>query len=214
MNKESKNGSPLTLYNHLEIDRRMELVSPFGLGATTYNPVNYVESCLQVSLQDFVPLDVRDMFDRAKATMSYGIYHYPLFTVGTESVHRLLEAALYHCAVKNGCKLPERKAMFGNLLQYCEKNNLIAQPEIGRWDACRRLRNMSAHQKKISLQFPNSAINTLHISKELIEALFIYGPPNFVDFYKRQAQYRREDAEFRAYLKKQDETEELENKKS
>lgn len=209
MTEEHKDGEALTLYNHLEIDHRMQIVSPFGLGATNYNPLNYVDTCLQVSLKQYVPLEVRAMFDRAKATMSYGVYHYPLFTAGIESIHRLLEAALYHCAFENGCELPENRAMFGSLLKYCEKHSLIVEPELSRWDACRRLRNMASHQKKTSLHFPNSAINSLHTSKELIEALFVYGPPNFVDFYKRQEQYKLEDAEFRAYLKERDEVEKL-----
>ena len=144
------------------------------------------------------------MFERAKATMSYGVYHYPLFTAGMESVHRLLEAALHHCAFQNGCILPEKRAMFGNLLNFCKNEGLILKCQLNRWDACRHLRNMASHQNRTSLQFPNTAINSLHISKELIEALFIYGPPNLGDFYQRQAQYRREDAEFRAYLKRSD----------
>ena len=69
MTEEHKDGEPLTLYNHLEIDRRMQMISPFGLGATNYNPLNYVDTCLQVSLKEFVPLEVRGMFDRAKAIM-------------------------------------------------------------------------------------------------------------------------------------------------
>jgi len=108
--KEDKEPEPLSVFNHLAVDDTMRFVSPYGLGSTDFNPLNYVHMCLSPLLAKYVPSDVRDMFDRAKATMSYGVYHYPLFTAGMEALYRLMKAALYYRARQHGCVIPEKKA--------------------------------------------------------------------------------------------------------
>ncbi len=207
MDDESETKRPLDIFNHLTIDERMKFVSPLGLGSTNFNPLNYVDMCLSPKLSDYVPQDVRDMFDRAKATMSYGVYHYPLFTAGMESIHRLLEAALYHFAYAHGCTLPEKQAMFFNLLQYCKANNLIRQDQLHRWDASHRLRNMASHQKKTSLHFANTAVHSLQIAKELIEPLFVYGPPHLTEFFQRCADEERRMRELQKFIEQQEKKE-------
>lgn len=181
----------LNVQNHLAIDERMDCWSPWGLDLSgrRFPAHQYVNMCLELSLGNFVPEEIRSMFDRAKSVMSYGVYHYPLFTAGDESVALLFEASIYHFAMQNGCTLRKDKATFGKLLEFCEKRGFLKEPQLRRWQACREIRNSVAHQKRLSLQGPNGAVTSLSIAKELIEALFVYGPPDYTRFYRESAEF-------------------------
>lgn len=172
-------GETLTVYNHLAIDRRMAFWSPNGLGASTFPAQTYVDMCLEPVLLNYVPVEVIGMFERAKAIMSYGIYHYPLFTAAEDSIFRMKEAALYHFVTRHGYNDNKGYSSFAGMLDYCNKHALLNELHLSRWHTARNMRNMVSHQKENKMQHPNGAITSLHRAKEMIEALFVYGPPNY-----------------------------------
>jgi len=170
----------LDIYNHLTIDDGMRYISPQGLGAGLREPQAYVNICLSYELEEYVPEDIREMFARAVATMSYGIYHYPLFTVADDSFCLMMEASLEEFCASNGKKKSKKQNGFGSMLKFCETNNLLDAIELRRWQIAKMARDMVAHRKKNSIIFPNTALTTASRYKEMIEALFVYGPPNFL----------------------------------
>ena len=63
----------LSVENHLRIDERMAIWSPYGLNLTgrIHPPHQFMEICFSYHLSNQVPVEVRAMFERGKATMSY-----------------------------------------------------------------------------------------------------------------------------------------------
>ena len=56
-------------------------------------PSEWVHDLLKVNLDPVVPLAIRKLFETARGTLVYGRMFYPLLTIGTEQVFRVLEAA-------------------------------------------------------------------------------------------------------------------------
>lgn len=189
--KDTKStGETLTMYNHLQIDERMQFWSPLGLGAQNFTPQSYVTIILSYELIDSTPAEVRDMFDRVKATMSYGIYHYPIFTVAQDATYQMMEAALYHFCTSHGLSL--KKPTFEKLIQYCKKNKLFNEEREGFWRAIQSLRNMTSHKRTTKTSGPNDALSSLQNAKEEIDALFVYGPPNYTALMSRRKERARQ----------------------
>jgi len=183
----------LSVENHLKIDDRMAVWSPYGLNLTgrIYPPHQFMEMCLSYQLSDQVPAEVRAMYERGKATMSYGIYHYPLITVACDYLYRMMEAALHHYLKLHHPEPTKKRRTFFQMLELCERERYIHADMFPRWQATRQLRNMVSHKLEETVSWSNQGLSSLQITKELLESLFVFGPPNLGSFYQR----RREQAE-------------------
>lgn len=194
------NGERLTVENHLQIDSRMNEWSPYGLNLTggVYPPHQFIEICFRYDLSDQIPVEVRLMYERAKAILSYGIYHYPLITVACDYLYRMMEAAVYHFLVLNHSGPIPKKPTFFKMLKICEEEGYVDPIMLGRWQATRKLRNFASHKKTENINWANSGLTSLGTTKELLEALYVYGPPNLVRFY----QVRKEDEKISSEIAK------------
>src|ERR1035437_5846580 len=56
-------------------------------------PSEWVRDLLKVNLDPVVPLAIQKLFETARGTLVYGLMFYPLLTIGTEQLFRVLEAA-------------------------------------------------------------------------------------------------------------------------
>ncbi len=58
----------------------------------------WVRRILEPSLKDTVPLEIRRLFEVARGAMVYGYLFYPLYTLATEQLNRVVETAVsYKC---------------------------------------------------------------------------------------------------------------------
>lgn len=187
----------LSVENHLMIDSRMQEWSPHGLNLTgrIYPPHQFIEICFSYHLSNQIPVEIRAMYERGKATMSYGIYHYPLITVACDHLYRMMEAAVYHYLKINDAPAFKERATFYDMLKTCNEQGYICEDMFPRWEATRKLRNMASHKKKENINWANNGLSSLGITKELLETLYVYGPPNLGNFFHR----RQEQAESRKY---------------
>jgi len=184
----------LSVENHLTIDQRMAVWSPYGLDLTgrMYPPHQFMEMCFRFHLSDQIPAEVRAMYERGKATMSYGIYHYPLITVACDYLYRMMEAAIHHYLKIYYPASLNKRATFSKMLEVCEQQGYINADMLPRWQATRQLRNMVSHKVVETVTWPNNGLSSLSITKELLESLYVYGPPNLGNFYRsRQEQAER-----------------------
>lgn len=183
----------LTVENHLQIDSRMAVWSPYGLNLTgrIHPPHQFMEMCFSYHLSDQVPPEVRVMYERGKATMSYGIYHYPIITVACDYLYRMMEAAIHHFLKLHHYEPLNKRATFSKMLEICESQGYINPDMLPRWQATRQLRNAVSHKVEESIRWPNDGLSSLNTTKELLEALYVFGPPNLGNFYRRS----REQAE-------------------
>lgn len=181
----------LSVEKHLKIDERMAVWSPFGLNLTgrTYPPHQFMEMCFSYHLSDQIPAEVRAMYERGKATMSYGIYHYPIITVACDYLYRMMEAALHHYLKLYHPEPMNKRATFFRMLEVCEDEGYIHADMLPRWQATRQLRNMVSHKMEETVSWSNEGLTSLHITKELLEALYVFGPPNLGNFYHRRQEH-------------------------
>ncbi|MCV2882374.1 hypothetical protein [Actibacterium sp. XHP0104] len=163
----------LTLENHLERDTRLDCWSVHGIGPYSHSTDDWVKMVLDVSLEVDLPPFLVEMFDRAQASMVYGCYYYPLFTLGIEELFRFGESA-FREAVKEAepCSSLNRKR-YADLQKWASEAGLIDTATASRWNASRRLRNSVSHKDGAFLLGPNDALEQLDITKELVESLFI-----------------------------------------
>lgn len=178
----------LSVENHLRIDERMAVWSPYGLNLTgrIHPPHQFMEMCFSYHLSNQIPAELQAMYERGKATMSYGIYHYPLITVACDYLYRMMEAALYHYLTLYHSKPINKRSTFFRMIKVCEEEGYIHADLLPRWQATRQLRNMASHKMQETVSWSNQGLSSLHTTKELLESLFVYGPPNLGDFYRRR----------------------------
>lgn len=162
----------LTLENHLKRDTRLNNWSVYGLGGQSHPIEEWVKCILDVTLQVDLPPYLQEMFDRAQASMVYGCYHYPLFTLGIEELFRFGESAFLEAIKEAAPNKSFKKKNYAALQKWALDDGLINDATAKRWDASRHLRNSGSHKRNTMLLGPNDAINNLFVTKELTEALF------------------------------------------
>lgn len=163
----------LTLENHLERDRRLDCWSVNGIGPYSHSTDDWVRMILDVSLEIDLPPFLAEIFDRAQASMVYGCYHYPLFTLGMEELFRFGESAFREAIKEAEPPSGLTKKRYVDLQKWAFNEGLIDIAAASRWESSRQLRNSVSHKEGALLLGPNDALNQLDITKELVEALFI-----------------------------------------
>lgn len=128
---------------------------------------------LDVSLEIDLPPFLTEIFDRAQASMVYGCYHYPLFTLGMEELFRFGESAFREAIKEAEPPSGLTKRRYADLQKWASEEGLIDNAAASRWNASRQLRNSVSHKDAALLLGPNDALNQLDITKELVESLFI-----------------------------------------
>jgi len=88
----------ITKDNWLDVDSIIAsgVFARFSMTDASVQPLtasDWVERFLSPKLSTNVPGDVRELFEVARSAMLYGVFFYPLFTLGLEQVFRLMEAA-------------------------------------------------------------------------------------------------------------------------
>ena len=162
----------LTVDNYMERDTRLDVWSVYGIGSGTHSTKDWVRMFLDIAIDVNLPEYLQGMFDRAKACIVYGCYHYPLFTLGVEELYRFGESA-FREAVKE-TKPSDRilRSRFAALQKWALKQNLLDDESAKRWDALRKLRNSFSHKDSSHLVGPNDALRVLTTTKELTETLY------------------------------------------
>ena len=131
---------------------------------------DWADIILKTELSDSVPEDIRDLFEVAQGAMCYGCFFYPLFTLGSQQLYRVLEAALIHkCAIMNA---PKSIKTFAKMVSWLQVEGIISEKRFMQWDAGRHLRNSSSHAFSQNLYDQTMAVTELLIAEGLIEELF------------------------------------------
>ena len=132
----------------------------------------WVEEVLAINLAPHVPVQLRKLFEIARASLIYALYFYPLLTLGTEQLFRVHEAAArIRCQMANA---PEKETRnFDGQIKWLIGAGLIAgRDDDKRWHAVRQLRNSTSHPKDQNIFDPNMALTMLEGAAEKINELF------------------------------------------
>ena len=131
---------------------------------------DYLHCILRLELLESVPSDVKALFEVARGAMIYGYFFYPLYTLATEQLFRVVEAA-----VLRKCKdleAPKSKQTFQQGIEWLISEGIIPVSAKPRWDAVRQLRNSTSHPNSQSIITPGIAIELLEKIARQVNSLF------------------------------------------
>ena len=166
----------LTDENFLEPSPIALMFSPWGLSSTGPAPAteeevrSRVKQFTSVTLHDGVPKQLWRMFEVAKGAMVYGIFFYPLYTLGGDHLYRGFEYL-----VRLQYEKLRREKLTADLrsqVKWLIDNGHFPEPAPERWMAAYEIRNLVSHPKMQSIDHPNGALRILHDMKGLIEHFY------------------------------------------
>lgn len=136
-----------------------------------YTGEDYLKEIQTIVLNPTVPDDIHEQIELAKGICAYGIYFYPLFTVGMEQSIRVADSATMHlCKAMDG---PRKSTnTFEKRIEWLTKQGLIDGPIKDRWHNVRKLRNYTSHPKHVSYMTPVMALGFMERVIEAINMLF------------------------------------------
>jgi hypothetical protein len=161
----------LTLENWLTVDPAW---SGVVMSSSRPDPSEaWVYDLVQTELDPAVPLSIRKLFEIARGTLVYSLMFYPLFTLGTEQMFRVFDAAI--SAKCKAMKDPSKTKSFADKIEWLAEHAVISSEQKPRWTAIRHLRNEASHPTDQNILPPGEALTILDIATELINPLFF--PP-------------------------------------
>jgi hypothetical protein len=132
---------------------------------------------LGVELDARTPEPVQNLFLVARNTLPYGHFFYPLYTLGSEQLYRVADAAALHRYRDLGGPQTKRgdDPTFKTRIAWLQRRGVIDAEHAPQWEGFRELRNHTSHADMQSLFTPGNAYTMLRTVAERVNAL--YAPP-------------------------------------
>lgn len=162
----------LNLENWLQFDPAIAMT--VRLDAEGYphptTAADWLPPILDHTLLEHVPVEVRDLFETAKAAMLYGLLFTPLLALATEQLFRVCEAAAFHRASLAGA--PEPHSKFRTNLTFLTRQGIINKGDQAKWQGIRNARDFASHPRLQMTVNPAIAIEILTHATEWVNHLF------------------------------------------
>lgn len=129
----------------------------------------YVAPLLKPKLLEAVPHDVQALFEVARGAMIYGYFFYPLWTLGSEQLFRVVETAVSQKCKDHGHL--QLKISFKNKINWLEHEKVISPIDKETLHNIREMRNLASHPTDQSIITPGIAISLLESIAMAIKAL-------------------------------------------
>jgi hypothetical protein len=167
--------------NWLEPDDVMKAfstTSPIGV-SDAITGEEWLGRALMPTLEDTVPHPVQALFEVARSALAYGYFFYPLYTLATEQLFRVAEAAVFHKCRALGA--PSSLKIFSARVNWLAENGFIDQTngstwtqlsDKKKWDLMRDGRNVGSHPKMQTLILPGAAMMFFQQVAQTINNLF------------------------------------------
>lgn len=152
----------------------LKLLAPLSQSKHRQDPeTRWIKHVLEPSLAPEVPLEVRRLFEVARATIAYGLLFYPLFAIGLEQLARVAEAAIVH-----RCRLANIGT--NDLTMYAAIEELVKAGELTEdqkllWHSLREARNVASHPKSQMILPPGMVLGAIDRYAKHIGTLFTGG---------------------------------------
>jgi hypothetical protein len=101
--------------------------------------LSFASAYLEPQLSGSVPVETRKLFEVARGTMIYGLYFYPLYSMGTEQLFRVAENALRQKCMMLGIHFKDGKMYFGGMLNRLIKMSIIPMDRKQLWECFRNV---------------------------------------------------------------------------
>ncbi len=158
--------------NWLEADPAIELFATFGADGER-RPISSEDMLVHIfqpHLSEKVPDEIRAPYEVARGTMCHGYFFYPLYTLATQQLFRVAEAAVYTKCNQLGAT--RRIGTFQQRIEHLRKTGVISDSDRERWHAIRSLRNLASHPDGQEIFPPGMAIDALEMIARATNTLF------------------------------------------
>ena len=132
----------------------------------------WAEKILEPTLSEDVPVEIGNLFEVARGAMVYGWFYYPMFTLGSQHLYFVHDAATVQKCEDLGSP---QLSNFNRRIDWLSKHRHISSNKLGQWRAVRELRNGFAHAKQQSLFSPDMAVSIVWVATDLLNELFSRG---------------------------------------
>jgi hypothetical protein len=125
---------------------------------------------LDPTLSKTVPENLRTLFEVARASLAYGYFFYPLYTLACEQLFRVAETA-----ISEKCKLvgaPKKADTFEKKIKFLFNSKVLSDEERLDWDAVRQFRNSTSHPQQQMILPPGAVASLLFKIGEKVNKLF------------------------------------------
>ncbi|HTA96307.1 MAG TPA: hypothetical protein VK730_01535 [Solirubrobacteraceae bacterium] len=147
---------------------------PGKLGMRQMTGDDWAKLFLGVELAARVPEPIQNLFRVGRNTLLYGHFFYPLYTLGSEQLYRVADAAALHRYRDLDGPKTKRGAdpTFGVRIRWLRQHGVIADENMHQWDGFWKLRNDSSHPERQSIFTPGNAYTVLRAVAGCVSALY------------------------------------------
>ncbi len=135
---------------------------------------DWAREFLSVELGPQVPVHVGELFAVARGAVLYGWFFFPLFLLGEDQLHRVLESAAKTRYAELGGD--RRQPSFEQATAWLMECKVIPPEDAERWEAARKMRNAASHPERQGAMAPGTVLRTLRETAHDISRLFARGP--------------------------------------
>jgi hypothetical protein len=140
----------------------------FETGVFRLDEKTWLERTMEPKLDPSIPRVIAELFEIARGCIAYGWCFYPLLTLGSEQMLRIMDTA-----IELRCKQLELPAAnYEKNIDTLIKAGVIPAEHKVRWHAGRRLRNFRSHPKDMMIMMPGEAIGQIELTAEWINGIF------------------------------------------
>lgn len=135
---------------------------------------------LSQTLSERVPVDVRNLWDVARGLVLYGWFFAPLYAVGNDQLHRVIDAATDHAYRQfGGPSVDDGYVPFQSRIEWLVAQRYIDPSLAGWWMVVKDLRNYLSHPTQLQFGTIHDPLHSLARFKREIETLFGSDEPQF-----------------------------------
>jgi len=163
----------LTIDNWLEPDTFMKIFAQLDSNGNVdeISKEEWLQDILEIQLTDTVPEEIIKLFEVSKNTMSYGYFFYPIYTLASEQLYRVVESAVTHkCKIMKASNKDMKT--FKLKIKFLMENSVLSKSEELRWEGIRGLRNSASHPETQSIILPTMALGALERTANIINSIF------------------------------------------
>ena len=132
---------------------------------------DWARRILAIKLPERVPFDIRSLFEVAKGTMLYGYFFYPIFTLASQQLHRITEAAVNDTYKRLGGPVSKGTSM-NKKLDFLQGRGLIRVEGRTVWNLIWIVRNLGSHPNRQDITMPTTAVSSLTLIANMIQSLY------------------------------------------
>ena len=137
---------------------------------STIKSEDFILPIYQTKLEEYVPIEVKQLYDVARGTIAYAYFFYPLMSLGTEQLFRVAETAI---TIKcEQLKAPIGVRNFERAINWLVSKQRINKELEKQWLDIKDLRNLSSHPTQQQIISKPIALSLLQTITTLINSLF------------------------------------------